>query len=108
MYYNGTSYTGSTEVWNTIATSTGSSYNLASTITSGIINGSYYKLKLKSDDIVGNSTSTAQITFIGDTVNPALTVATASGTYFSGSLSITGTASDTGSTISSVNLEIKK
>ncbi len=107
-YFNGTTYTGSTEIWNLIETSTGSTYNLSSTVSSSITNGAYYKLKLRGDDIVGNTFSTSQITFIGDTVNPTLAVTTASGTYFSGSVSITGTASDTGSTISSVNLEIKK
>lgn len=107
-YFNGTSYTGGTEVWNTLATSTGSSYNLSSIITSSIVDGNYYKLKLRADDSVGNSFSTSQVTFIGDTVSPALAVTTASGTYFSGSVSITGTASDTGSSVSSVNLEIKK
>lgn len=107
-YFNGTDYTGGVEIWNTLAASTGSSYNLSSTITSSIIDGNYYKLKLRADDSVGNSFSTAQVTFIGDTVPPALAVATASGTYFSGSVSIAGTSSDTGSAVSSVNLEIQK
>lgn len=107
-YFNGTIYAGGAEVWNTLATSTGSSYNLASTITSSIIDGNYYKLKLRADDVVGNTFSTPQVTFVGDTVPPTLVVATASGTYFSGSVSITGTASDTGSAVSSVNLEIQK
>lgn len=106
-YYNGTSYTGSVEVWNTLATATGASYNLASTITTAITNGDFYKLKLRADDSVGNSTTTAQVTYEGDTVNPNLAVTTASGTYFSGSINLAGTASDTGSALSSVSLEIK-
>ncbi|EKD30047.1 MAG: BNR repeat-containing glycosyl hydrolase [uncultured bacterium (gcode 4)] len=108
VYFSGTTYTGSTEVWNLLGTSTGSSYNLSSTITSSITNGDYYKLKFRADDITGNTFSTSQVTFIGDTINPTLAVTTASGTYFSGSLLLAGTSSDTGSTISSVNLEIKK
>jgi hypothetical protein len=51
-YFNGTTYTGSTEVWNTIGTSTGSTYNLNATIVSAITNGDYYKLKLRADDVV--------------------------------------------------------
>ncbi len=47
------------------------------------------------------------MTFAGDIINPTLAIATASGTYLSGTLAITGTASDTGSTISSVSIEIQ-
>lgn len=107
-YFNGTSYSGSTKIWNTLATSTGSTYNLNTTIVSGITNGNYYKLRLRAIDTAGNSFSAPQITFIGDTVNPIVAITTASGTSFSGSISITGTASDAGSTLSSVNLEIQK
>lgn len=62
-YWDGTSYTGSTEIWNILASATGSTYNLASTITSSITNGDFYKLKFRADDVVGNSITTAQITY---------------------------------------------
>lgn len=107
-YWNGTSYSGSTEIWNTITSATGSSFALSSTLTPLIGNGNFYKLKLKADDVVGNTFSTAQTTYVGDTINPVLTVGTASGSYVRNSITITGSTTDTGSSMSSVSIEIQK
>ncbi|MDD5213779.1 MAG: lamin tail domain-containing protein [Candidatus Gracilibacteria bacterium] len=104
-YWNGTTYVG-TEVYNTITSLNAASYNLANTINPSITNGDTYKLKIKASDIVGNSFTTTQITYQGDTVNPNVGFINGNTVYSSGTVLIAGTSSDASSGVSAVKLEI--
>lgn len=82
--------------------------NIATTITPSILDGKNYRLTIKSRDEAGNETIATPVSYVGDTTSPTLSVITASGVYFTGSLTISGTASDTGSHLSSIKIAIKK
>ncbi len=109
-YFNWTIFTWSTENWNLLWTSTWAIYNLSSIVASGssIINWNYYKLKLKASDVVWNSLTTSQITYIWDIISPTINITNSSWSYFSWSINISWTSSDSWAWISSVKISIKK
>lgn len=107
QYWNGTTWTG-TQVWNGLTCAAGVSCNVAQTINPVIVDSANYRLVIRVIDHAGNNTTANPIDYIGDTVTPNLTITTSTGTYFSGALTIAGTASDTGSSLSSIKIAIKK
>lgn len=106
QYWNGSAWVGS-QTFDTLCTNA-SSCTVSSTISPTVTNGSAYALILQSTDQVGNVTTSSTINYTGDTVNPNLSITTASGSYLTGSVSFAGTASDTGAGLSTVKIAIKK
>ncbi|MCK9272252.1 lamin tail domain-containing protein [Candidatus Gracilibacteria bacterium] len=102
------------DTWNTLCTDSQSlgtdltCSNITTTISPTILNSKNYRLFLKSVDEAGNSYTANAIDYIGDITNPGLVITTADSSYFSGSINISGTASDVLSGLSSTNIEIKK
>lgn len=110
----GSSFTG-TAVWNTLCTDgTALGTNLAcgslssTIIPAGIADGVTYRLVIRATDEAGNTTTANAIDYVGDVTAPTVTINNASGSYLSGSLALSGTASDAGSGGASVKIEIKK
>lgn len=63
---------------------------------------------IRSTDEAGNITTSITHNYIGDTMAPVLSVNPSGATYLSGSIVFTGSASDTGSLVSSVKVQIQK
>jgi hypothetical protein len=113
-YWNWTIFT-DTETWVNFCTdntnkSTGDNCNgiFFNLKPNTIIDGDTYELILKSTDEAWNETLSIPLEYTWDTVNPNISITTASGSYFKNSINITWTSSDTWSTISSVKIQIKK
>lgn len=100
--------------WNTLCTDGASlgtdlaCSNISTSISPTVLDGKSYTLIFKSVDEAGNSTTSISHTYTGDILAPALAIATASGSFLTNGITLSGTASDTGSTVSSVKMEIKK
>lgn len=73
-----------------------------------ITDGESYRLTVRWIDEAGNEKDYNYIDYIWDKVAPNLTINTLSWAYFSWSINISWTASDTGSNLSSTSIEIKK
>lgn len=82
--------------------------NISTSISPTILDGKSYSLIFKSIDEAGNSSTSISHSYIGDVVPPNLTISTASGSFLKNGILLSGTASDSGSSVSSVKLEIKK
>lgn len=82
--------------------------NISTSISPTVLDGKSYTLIFKSVDEAGNSTTSISHTYTGDTTPPNLAISTASGSFLKNGITLSGTASDTGSTVSSVKVEIKK
>ncbi|MDD4151216.1 MAG: hypothetical protein PHR68_01250, partial [Candidatus Gracilibacteria bacterium] len=108
LYWNGSSWVSSSEIFNNISSSTGAIYNLSMTIYPTIIESDTYKLKIKGTDVVGNSTTIPQITYFGDLTGPNINISNPVTIYSSGNVLLSGTSSDNLSGLSSVKAEIKK
>lgn len=81
----------------------------ATHITPNIENAKTYELLITATDEAGNVTNSITHSYIGDTQPPTLTASTSAvGGYFTGSLQITGTATDAGSSVGSVTVKIQK
>lgn len=93
-YWNGSSYTG-TQTWNLLSGSLNTvSYNINALIQPSIEQGAVYDLVVKITDRAGNEYITNARQYTGDIADPILTVTNGSGSYFSGSINISGTSSD--------------
>ncbi len=90
-----------------LGTSLGCS-NISTSISPTILDGKSYSLAFKSVDEAGNSTTSITHTYVGDVTPPNLNISTASGSFLKNGILLSGTASDSGSTVSSVKVEIKK
>ena len=111
--WNGSGWTQG-NVWNTICAdgaNLGTDHTCDSTnatITPSITDGMTYTLVIRSLDEAGNATLSPTYTYIGDTVAPSISTNLVNNAYFSGSVQISGTAVDTGSSLSTLRLEVKK
>lgn len=107
-YWDGNAYTW-VLVWNVLQDNIDSiSYNLNELINPTIVNGENYDFILKVVDKAGNELSTTPRQYIADTINPNLTISNQDNSYFSGSIHISGTGSDTWAWLSSIKISIKK
>lgn len=113
-YFNWTSFTWTTEIFNQICLDTQSIWsnencNLISfTLVQWIIDSHNYRFKLKSIDEAWNETFSIPLDYIWDTINPNISILTSSWTYFKDSILIEWNSSDLWSWISSVKIQIKK
>lgn len=106
-YWNGNSYTW-VLTWNLLKDNIDStSYNLNELLSPTIINGENYDFTLKVLDKAWNELSTTPRQYIADTINPILNITNQDNSYFSGSINISGTSSDTWAWVSSVKILIK-
>jgi hypothetical protein len=102
------------ETWNALCTdgtSLGTDLacsNVSTSISPTVTNGKSYALIFKSVDEAGNSITSITHTYTGDLIVPNLAISTASGSYLANGLTLSGTSSDTGSTVSSVKVSIRK
>lgn len=107
-FWDGTGYTGSL-TWNTLVQDLSwISYNLNTLLHPTLQDGNHYELKVKVTDTAGNEFISYPREYIADTLLPNLHIDTLSNAYFSGSIQIVGTASDSGAWISSVKIAIQK
>lgn len=107
-YFDGSSYTW-VIIWNLLQDNIDSiSYNLNELLSPTLLNGENYDFTLKVLDKSWNEFTTIPRQYIADTINPILNITNQDNTYFSGSINIFGTASDTGAWISSIKISIKK
>lgn len=81
---------------------------VSTTINPSILDGKNYTLAFRSVDEAGNTTTSIVHAYTGDTTAPSLAISTASGSYLGNGITITGTASDAGSSVSSVKIQIQK
>jgi len=115
QYWNGASYT-ATPTWVAFCTdaqslgNAGTCNNIADTgsLAPTVVNGNNYTFQLRALDEAGNSTLSNQIGYVGDTVSPTLAITAADNQYMDNSMAFSGTASDAGSSISSVQVQITK
>jgi len=111
-YWNWTSYTWA-QVWNQICNDTvikwtsSTCNNLGFNITPTVIDSNLYNITLKSIDEAWNITISPALNYIWDTINPNTTIWTSSWVYFSNTLTLTWTSSDTWSQVSNVGIQIQ-
>lgn len=107
-YFNWTTFTWS-QVFNILQDNISwISYNINQTVTPTLSNAESYDLVIKTADKAWNEFSTIARRYVWDITNPTLNIATSSWTYFSWSLNISWTSSDSWAWISSVKISIKK
>ncbi len=81
--------------WNVLCnTPAGCSAVNTSILPGPIVDGTVYTLVLRSIDKAGNLKDSSSFVYTGDTVAPSITNLVQSGSYFSGSVNISGTGSD--------------
>lgn len=104
-----------TSTWNVICTDSTSlwtdwnCWNITSSIVpSSIATNKQYRLVFKSVDEGWNTTTSNPLDYSWDVTVPNISITNASWSYFSWSLTINGTASDSNAWLSSVKIEIKK
>lgn len=113
-YFNWTIFTWTTEINNTICNDWLNSWTDNScdtsnfTLVSPIIDWNNYRLFLKAIDEAWNETISLPLDYIWDTINPEVSISTASWTYFKDSITINWTSSDIWSWVWSVKVQIKK
>jgi len=107
-YFNGSTYTW-VITWNLLQDNVDSiSYNVNELLSPNLVNGENYDFTLKLIDRAGNEFTTTPIQYIADLTNPNLVITNPENTYFSWSINISWTSSDSWAWISSVKISIKK
>ncbi len=94
--------------WNDFCVGSAACADASETLPIPAADGGTYSLVVRASDLAGNLRDSSTFHYTGDTVAPATSVSTASGSYFSGSVSLGGTASDARSGLSSVKVAIRK
>lgn len=107
-YFNGSTYTWAI-TWNLLQDNVDStSYNLNGLLSPTLVNAESYDFTLKVIDRAGNEFTTTPRQYIADLTNPNLVITNPENTYFSWSINISWTSSDSWAWISSVKISIKK
>lgn len=95
--------------WNMLCNTPAGCSAINTTITPGpIVDGTSYTLVVRAIDKAGNLLDSSLYVYTGDTVLPSVTSFTQSGSYFSGSVLLTGTGMDARSGIASLTLQIRR
>lgn len=95
--------------WNTLCNTPAGCSTINTTVTPGpIVDGTVYTLVLRAIDRAGNLVDSSSYLYTGDTVLPSVTAFTQSGSYFSGTVALSGTGTDARSGIASLTLQIQR
>lgn len=94
--------------WNDLCSGSAACANASGVATPTLSDGSAYQFVYRSTDRAGNVKDSATYSYVADLVPPSLTKSVADGSSYSGSVAVSGTASDARSGVSSVRVSVKR
>ncbi|MFZ3233152.1 MAG: hypothetical protein WA194_06640 [Patescibacteria group bacterium] len=94
--------------WNDLCSGSAACANASGVAMPTLSDGSAYQFVYRSTDRAGNVKDSVTYSYVADLVPPSLTKSVADGSSYSGSVAVSGTASDARSGVSSVRVSVKR